>query len=332
MRRCITWVALAGSVLAGSGCFDGDSEPAAAPAEAALRGGTLRVATEFPMSGGFDPVTESSIAAFELYRCCLLRTLMSYPGVPTAEGGARVRPDLADRAPTVSRDGLTWTFTLRRGLRYAPPHADTPIRSEDFARALERLARAEDSYFAQYFRVIEGFAAFAAGGSDSISGLERPDDRTLRVRLTDPAGDLGDRFALAVTAPVPAEARGWRTAGEYGPFLATSGPYMVAAAGEGRPERWRAGGRPVRLVRNPSWRRSSDPLRPAYVDRIDVLIGTSTGERLAATGLAKRVDAGELDIVIDGSTPERLLAAIARDRSGDRGSTRTRWTASSPSS
>jgi ABC-type oligopeptide transport system substrate-binding subunit len=97
-----------------------------------------------------------------------------------------VRPDLAAGMPTVSRDGLTWGFTLRPDVAYAPPHDDAPIRSEDFVRALERLARADDSYFAQYFRVIEGFTDFGAGGSDSVSGLERPDDRTLRVRLLVP--------------------------------------------------------------------------------------------------------------------------------------------------
>jgi ABC-type transport system substrate-binding protein len=111
------------------------------------------------------------------------------------------------------------------------------------------------------------------------------------VRLTEPAGDLGDRFALPVTAPIPADARGWRTNEGYGPYLATSGPYMVAPASDARKARWRAGGPPVRLVRNPSWRRASDPLRPAYADRVDLFVVEDDPE-----ALARRVDKGELDV------------------------------------
>jgi ABC-type oligopeptide transport system substrate-binding subunit len=54
-------------------------------------------------------------------RCCLLRTLLSYQGAPTSQGGATLRPDLAASMPTVSDDGLTWTFRIRQGLQYAPP-------------------------------------------------------------------------------------------------------------------------------------------------------------------------------------------------------------------
>jgi peptide/nickel transport system substrate-binding protein len=274
----IAWLAVATAVLAVSGCSGADPEPAVAPGDAALRGGTLRVATGNGLNG-LDPLNMTPGPALELYRCCLLRTLMSYPGVPTAEGGGTAQPDLAATTPAVSRDGLTWTFTLRRGLRYAPPHEDTLITSGDVVRSLERLAGAKHgAYLANFFRVIEGFAAFAAGRSDSISGLERPDEHILRVRLTKPAGDLGDLFALPFTAPIPAAAHARRAGGEYGRFLATSGPYMIESASDGGGAAWRMGGPPLRLVRNPSWRRDSDPLRPAYVDRIDVYVGDGGGD------------------------------------------------------
>jgi ABC-type transport system substrate-binding protein len=289
-RGRIARLVCAASVLAASGCVGGDTGARAPPGDAELRGGTLRVAL-FDVVERLDPLSNSGPGAgTELYRCCLLRTLVSYAGVPTAEGGGILRPDLAERMPTVSRDGLAWTFTLRRGLRYAPPHADTAITSGDVARALERLGRS-GSYYSHFFHVIAGFADFAAGRSDSISGLEQPDGSTLRVRLTEPAGDLGDLFALPVTAPIPAAARGWRTKAGYGPDVAVSGPYMVEPASDGRKPRWREGGPPVRLVRNPSWRPSSDLLRPAYADRIDLFVVRNDPEVLAP-----RVDAGELDI------------------------------------
>ena len=47
----------------------------------------------------------------------------------------RCGPDLAQGMPEVSSDGLTWTFRLKRGLRFAPPFDDTPIVARDIVRA-----------------------------------------------------------------------------------------------------------------------------------------------------------------------------------------------------
>src|SRR5262245_20850232 len=163
-----------------------------------------------------DPQAEYYAQAFELFRCCLLRTLLSYNGKPTGEGGAEPRPDLAADLPTVSPDGLTWTFRLKRGLHYAPPFEDVEITSADVVRAVERMypprndSMAEEfgistiGGYADYYRpLIEGTEAFAAGTADSISGLETPDLHTLVVHLTEPAGDLEERFSMPATAPIP---------------------------------------------------------------------------------------------------------------------------------
>ena len=71
----------------------------------------------------------------------MLRTLYSYNGKPTEDGGGEPRPDLAVGPAVVSADGLTWTFRLKRGLHYAPPFEETPITAPDVVRALERDAR-----------------------------------------------------------------------------------------------------------------------------------------------------------------------------------------------
>jgi peptide/nickel transport system substrate-binding protein len=206
------------------------------------RGGTLRVGLvlwTLDHKYSLDPQTEYDYAAWELFRCCLVRTLLSYNGTPTAEGGAEPRPDLAAELPEVSADGLTWTFRVKQGVRYAPPYEDTEIVAGDVIRALERTLRPPPPAVAQvtgqatigayafyYVPLIEGTEAFAAGEADSISGLEAPDDHTLVVHLTEPAGDLAHRFALAATAPIPPGAADGHDDG-YGPFLVPSGPYMV---------------------------------------------------------------------------------------------------------
>ena len=79
--------------------------------------------------GSWDPTTTWAQAPFEVFRCCLLRTLMSYNGRSVADGGAELQPDLADGHPEISADGLTWTFHIKEGLKYAPPMQDVPITS-----------------------------------------------------------------------------------------------------------------------------------------------------------------------------------------------------------
>ena len=71
-----------------------------------LSGGTLKMAMLADVTAAFDPQKEYYSVTWEYYRCCLLRTLMSYKGVPTDQGGAEIFPDLASAAPEVSADGL----------------------------------------------------------------------------------------------------------------------------------------------------------------------------------------------------------------------------------
>ena len=66
---------------------------------------------------------------------------MAYNGRSTRDGGAILRPDLAADYPSISSDGLTWTFKIKQGLHYAPPMADKSIVAGDFVRSMERALR-----------------------------------------------------------------------------------------------------------------------------------------------------------------------------------------------
>lgn len=279
MRRALLLL-LAVAALAAA-CGDGGSEDASVPSaqaetstgEAELpRGGTLRLAVPDP----------GVWLDFELTRCCLTRTLLAYNGRPTEEGGAELRPDLATELPAVSDDGLTWTFRLKPGIRYAPPFDETEITARDVIRGIENaLAALDDDYYASLYLVIEGAQAFADGDADAISGLEAPDPLTLLVHLDRPIGDLGHRFAFLESAPIPPEAENIDNE-----LVPESGPYMDRSTSEDT----------ITLVRNPAWRSENDPLRPAYPDRIEIELG---GDPEA---LARRLDDGDLDLVIGAAT------------------------------
>src|SRR5438132_1401014 len=100
-------------------------------------GGTLSLGLSGEVLFSLDPQNEWSLSTWELFRCCLLRTLMSYDGTGGVSG-TEPKPDLAVAAPDVSTDGLTWTFHLRPDLHYGPPLQDVPITSPDIVRALLR--------------------------------------------------------------------------------------------------------------------------------------------------------------------------------------------------
>jgi peptide/nickel transport system substrate-binding protein len=247
---------------------------------------------------------------WELYRCCLLRTLMSYEGRPGDEGELILKPDLAVDQPEISEDGLTWTFRLRQGLRYAPPFGDTEIVAADVVRSFERLGDpgmpAPALSFASYFTMIGGFERFHEGAADTIAGLETPDEHTLVVHLTQPTGDLGYRFSIPATAPVPeGAAAGHET--DYLRYLVASGPYMIEGSDaldfslppdEQAPVSGFVPERSLTLIRNPSWKAGTDPLRPAYVDRMEIELRPMAilGDPSTTREIAALVDGGAFDL------------------------------------
>jgi peptide/nickel transport system substrate-binding protein len=320
-------------VLAAAACTSGSdrSEPALTDETAVPRGGTLRVAVPDDLVAfqwDIDPQRGYTFPAAGLGRCCLFRTLYSYNGRPTEEGGTELHPDLASGSPEVSPDGLTWTFRLKPGIRFGPPFDEHTITSLDLVRALERTARVwrrADNY-GFYYKVIRGFDEYASGEADSIVGLETPDDRTLVVRLHQVTGDLAYRFSLPATSPIPDGAADGHDR-DYTGFLVASGPYMIEgseALDPSVPPREQeplsgyvpptlgdggaleAPGSLV-LVRNPSWDPTSDRLRPAYVDRIEIAIGGDDDE------IASRVDAGELDLPYVNASPFEQVARYEED-------------------
>ena len=302
-------------ILLAAGCTTATAPSASVEAEAVV-GGLLRVgmfvAEDDPFGDGRFVLDPQSFVIHPLARCCMHRTLLSYEGRSIEDGGAELRPDLAEAMPEISPDGLTWTFRLREGLRYAPPFAEREIVAQDFITALERTVRVGEIPFPS---IIEGAGAYADGSAGSISGVQAPDDRTIVFRLVEPFGAFGDLVALPNFSPIPAEALEVHDE-DYGGFVVASGPYMVEGAEaidhtdpQAEPL-WDLDG--MVLVRNPSWSRESDPIRPAYVDRIELSGYPDLGE----AALTAIVD-GEIDVFMPYmlSTARAEIAADATLRS-----------------
>jgi peptide/nickel transport system substrate-binding protein len=323
--RLIAVVTVLGIVAAACGGDDTGEGPTDEPTQPEnLAGGTLTMAMLADVTAAFDPQKEYYSVTWEYYRCCLLRNLMSYEGVPTDEGGADIFPDLAASEPEQSSDGLTWTYTIKPGIHYAPPKEDVEITAPDFVRALERTANPDANVggYSFYYSVIEGFDDFAAGDAEEISGLNVVDDHTLEITTTSPVGDMSYRLAMGTAAPIPPDDEGERMGvaeghdRNYGRFLVATGPYMFEGSetmdfsADPKDQTEAPGyvpGRQIVLVRNPSYDPATDGLRDAYPDRIEVRIGGDNDD------LYNQVAAGTLDFVVDGVVPAEKIREYQTD-------------------
>lgn len=258
----------------------GDAVWVAVGASAAShRGGTLRIATREPISS-LDPAVAYESESWQILSITN-DGLVAYEKVGGAEGTTLV-PDLAVSLPEVSRDGLTYRFVLRRGIRYS---TGDPVLPEDFRYALERAFSLSDSAA----RIYTGFDGAAAcfrdpAGCDLSSQVEVAED-TVTFHLARPDPDLpyklGLPFAMPVPVGTPMEDQG--LAG-----VAATGPYLIDHADETG----------VVLERNPSFREWSSAAQPdGFVDRIEWTFGIDPAVAV------ERLEAGEIDW-----TPQNLLA------------------------
>ncbi len=209
-----------------------DAHHGAAGKDVAAAGGSYRSEWNgsFDFTAGFDPTAEYLGSAFGIYDSLLLRTLVGYNHVAGAAGNIVV-PDLATSLGTVSKDGLTYTFKLKSGVKFGPP-VNRVITSKDILYAFERLGNPKlIPGYAFYYEVIKGFKAFEAGTAKNIAGITTPDPNTIVFKLTTPTGDFRYRLSMPATAPIPPEVGQCFTApNEYGRYVISSGPYMIAGS------------------------------------------------------------------------------------------------------
>ena len=92
-------------------------------------------------------------------------------------------PDLAETVD-VSDDATIYTFKLRPKMQFTD---GTPLTSADVAFTLERAINTKTgSYWAGRLSGIAGAAEYNAGTAETISGLETPDDLTIKLTLAQP--------------------------------------------------------------------------------------------------------------------------------------------------
>ncbi len=260
-----------------------------------VRGGTLRVLSNRSLTGlaGLDT------AGYALLVRAYARTLYSYNLAGPPEQQTVPVPDIANGPPQLSADRRTYTFTLRPGVRYAPP-VNREVTAADFITAIERLYDKKFPSPGQFYAdLITGAKAFGAGKASRISGLSAPDAHTLQITLDQPAEDFLSILTLSYFAPVPGEyAAGYTVGDNYSGHLVGSGPYKLDTY---------IPGRRIVLVRNPNWDPATDPLRKAWVDRIEITPDVPTAS------IQQAIEREEADLSLDSHVPQAQVAALRAD-------------------
>lgn len=186
-------------------------------------GGTLRVSFPDPIGSVANLDSSNGGPPYEVYWAV---NQLLYRGLMFFGSGARLVPvpDMAEDFPQVSADGLTYTYRLRKGIRF---HNGRECTADDFIWTWERtLMPSTGGWVTGYVGSVLGANDFAAGKAHHVAGFKALDRYTIQVKLTQPDVVLNSVLALPAFYPMPQEevarlGKDWRT------HAMGTGPYMV---------------------------------------------------------------------------------------------------------
>jgi len=179
---------------------------------------------------GLDPAVASDNATLSLLEN-LFDPLLRYDYLARP---AMLRPNTAVAMPTVSSDGLTYTFRIRPGIHFTPDPAfkgrKREVTAADYVYSLKRLYDpALKSPWAYMFEgKIAGDAALRErfGPDVPVAGLQALDRYTLRIRLTAPDNNFLFYLATAASSVVAREVIE-AYPGQAGNHPIGTGPFML---------------------------------------------------------------------------------------------------------
>ncbi|MCO4319017.1 ABC transporter substrate-binding protein [Phyllobacterium sp. 21LDTY02-6] len=221
---------------------------------------------------GYDWVNWSMIKS-------LYSRLMDYE-----PGTANLVPSLAETFE-VSDDGLTYTFKLRKGVKFTNGRE---VVASDVKYSIERAVNPKtQGPGAGFFGAIKGFEDVTAGKTTTLEGITAPDDSTVTFHLSRPDATFLHVLAINFASVVPHEAVE-AAGGDFGKKPVGSGTFIL--------KDWTIGQHLV-FERNPDYFVKDMP----HIDKFTVEVGQ---EPLVAL---LRLQKGEVDIAGDGIPPAKFL-------------------------
>jgi len=261
MRRPGLWVSLlalaAGTVMLAAGCGNssgggdtgGGTNQGGIASVAHVNGGTVKAVLHGDIDY-IDPALTYYQSGWQIeYATCV--KLLNYPD-QAGDAGKQLVPEAASALPTVSSDGLTYTFTVPAG-KYKF-NTGEPVTAKTFQYTLERdLNPKQASFFGSFFLApyIVGADTFKGNPGEHMEGVQVQGDKLI-IKQNKPNGtlipELATPFACSVPTNTPIDSKGVKS-------IPAAGPYYIADWTQHRS---------LVLKRNPNY--TGD--RPHYADEI----------------------------------------------------------------
>jgi oligopeptide transport system substrate-binding protein len=260
--------ALVALVACGGGSSPSPATAGAASKADATARSTLRRGNG-PEPDTVDPQLARTDGAFNV-----LRDL--FEGL-TAVGADGAAVPAAAESWTVSPDGLEYTFHLRAGLRWS--NGD-PVTAADYVAGMRRLVNpATASPYAQFIDPVLNASAIVRGEKPPEQlGVSAPDDRTVVIRLVNPAPYLVGLVAQPPTFPV------------HGPSIAANGsqyarPGKLVSNGAFVLDDWVVGSKIVIRRNRAYWNDAA-----THVERVEFIHVADPGDEF------RQYRAGQIDV------------------------------------
>ncbi len=224
----------------------------------------------------FDPAIGYDALSFPVEHA-LYDTLVTYDEDTT------LVPGLAAAMPTISADGLTYTFDIRTDIPFVRKgEVVRTVTADDVVFSLNRLLRPDlvptpSPVGPSFFSVIAGATDVLSGASETASGIRAVDADTVEITLDHPDRTFLNALAMPFGSILPAELAAL-DAGAFTSDPVGTGPFYLDAYVPG--ER-------VLLRRNPHYWRAGHP----KADAIEMRLGVDPSAQLL------QVQGGALDMM-----------------------------------
>ena len=157
----------------------------------------------------------------DIYSVTLIQQI--FDGLVQFDQSLNITPNLAT-SWTVSRDKLTYTFTLRKDARF---HNDRLVRADDFVYSFTRiLDPGEQAGAVSFFKKIKGASLYRNGKNKRVEGLRALDAHTLEITLSEPFAPFLSVLAMKDSKVVPRE-EVEKLGKEFGRHPVGTGPFRL---------------------------------------------------------------------------------------------------------
>ena len=247
------------------------------------KGGTLT----FANSGDWDSLDPGETYYGYSWNFARLygRSLLMFKVAPGKESNELV-PDLAEGLGESSPDGKTWTYKIKKGVKFED---GTEITSADVKYAVLRSTdKATFPNGPAYFEGILNLPAdykgpYKSPNVNTDQAIATPDKYTIVFKTKAPFASFDYLAQLTQTMPVP---KAKDTGAKYRNTIVSSGPYKFEGLQPGKS---------FNLVRNDQWDQATDETRKALPDKYEVSLNVNPED------IDNRMITGDLDVDIVGT-------------------------------